>query len=244
MARRGHNAESVTKVRSDGRFNSICDPVRGHDVAETAPFATDSLASPNGVEGTRGLMTGELLIKKVRKQSGFTLVELLIVAIILAVLAAIVIPQFASTTDDAQDSALRANLASIRGAIEFYRQQHNANPSATDSSGGTCTGGTAGTGATKTQAALEEQLTRYTNASGQSCSLTVGGSFQFGPYFKDDALPANPVTGSSVAAIVDDGNLEMVADGAGLGWKYDVTSGKFIANDTNLDSGGQSYDSY
>ena len=36
----------------------------------------------------------------------------------------------------------------------------------------------------------------------------------------------------------------MAADGAGLGWKYDVTSGKFIANDSNLDSAGQRYDSY
>ena len=51
----------------------------------------------------------------VRKQSGFTLVELLIVAIILAILAAIVVPQFASSTDDAIDSALRSNLSGIRG---------------------------------------------------------------------------------------------------------------------------------
>jgi hypothetical protein len=36
----------------------------------------------------------------------------------------------------------------------------------------------------------------------------------------------------------------MQGDGAALGWKYDVTSGKFIANDTNLDSTGVSFDSY
>ena len=40
-----------------------------------------------------------------RRSRGFTLVELLIVAIILAILAAIVVPQFASTTNDAQESA-------------------------------------------------------------------------------------------------------------------------------------------
>ena len=28
------------------------------------------------------------------------------------------------------------------------------------------------------------------------------------------------------------------------GWRYDTTSGKFIADDTNLDSNGTSYDAY
>lgn len=188
-------------------------------------------------------------MKIVRKQGGFTLVELLIVAIILAILAAIVIPQFATTTNDAQESALRSNLAAIRGAIDLYRQQHNGNPAALASTGGTCTGGTAGSGALETQDAFVEQLTRYTNTSGQSCSLTVGGSFPFGPYLREDDIPANPITGSNTIAIVGAGDagagdLEMVGDGAGLGWKFDVTSGKFIANDTNTDSQGVRYDSY
>ena len=188
-------------------------------------------------------------MKHIRKQSGFTLVELLIVAIILAILAAIVVPQFASTTTDAQESALKANLSAVRGAIDLYRQQHNEYPALSASAGGTCTGGTAGTGALETQPAFEQQLGRYTNATGQSCSLTLSGSFQYGPYVKEDALPANPITGSNVLAIVGAGagtagDLEMPADGAGLGWKYDVTSGKFIANDSNLDSGGNRYDSY
>ena len=54
------------------------------------------------------------------RQSGFTLVELLIVAIILAILAAIVVPQFASSTNDARASALRSNVSNIRGAIDLY----------------------------------------------------------------------------------------------------------------------------
>lgn len=177
-----------------------------------------------------------------RRQAGFTLVELLIVAIILAILAAIIIPQFASTTVDAQESALRANVSGLRSAIDLYRQQHGAYPGVNASSGGACTG-TAGTGAAGTQQALQDQLTRYSNAAGQTCSVADPG-YAFGPYLREDTLPANPITGSSVFSIVAVGNLEMAPDGAGLGWKYDTTAGKLIVNDSNLDSQGVAYSTY
>lgn len=182
-------------------------------------------------------------------QRGFTLVELLIVAIILAILAAIVMPQFASTTGDAQEAALKSNLSAIRGAIDLYYQQHGAFPGRNAGTGGTCTGGTAGAGAAETQAAFTEQLTRYSSAGGQTCSRPVGTSFPFGPYLKEDQIPANPVTGSNAVLIVAAadpaaGDLAMQASGAALGWRYDVVSGKFIANDNRTDSAGVRYDSY
>ncbi len=178
-----------------------------------------------------------------KQQSGFTLVELLIVAIILAILAAIIVPQFASTTTDAQESALRANLSAMRSATDLYRQQHNGvYPGVNTAAGGTCSG-TSGTGVGGTQQAIEDQLTRYSNLLGQTCSLPEAG-FAFGPYIQEDVLPANPITGSDVFAIVATGNLEMAADGAGLGWKYDSAAGKIMANDTDLDSAGVAYSTY
>ncbi len=180
--------------------------------------------------------------RSTRRSRGFTLVELLIVAIILAILAAIVVPQFASTTNDAEESALRANLAAVRSALDLYRQQHGEYPGVSASSGGACTG-TAGTGAAGNVQAVIDQLTRYTNQSGQSCSAPDAG-YVFGPYLKEDALPDNPVTNSSAVAIVTSGDLNMAADGAGLGWKYDSTSGKFIANDSNTDGNGDAYATY
>ena len=181
-------------------------------------------------------------------QKGFTLVELLIVAIILAILAAIVVPQFASTTSDAQEAALRSNLSAIRGALALYRQQHGEYPALLPATGGTCSG-TAGTGAEDTRQSIVDQLTRYTNANGQSCTRQDAGSFPFGPYLDGDDLPANPVTGDNAIAIVIDtdaaaGDLGMQGTGAGLGWRYDTTSGKFIANDTDTDSQGTRYDAY
>jgi general secretion pathway protein G len=179
-------------------------------------------------------------------QKGFTLVELLIVAIILAILAAIIVPQFASTTTDAQESALRSDLAALRAAIDLYRQQHGEYPGVNASNGATCIGGTKGTGTAGTALALRDQLVRYSNANGDSCSLQTAGAenFQFGPYLKEDQIPANPITGSAVIEIVTAGDLEMVGTGAGLGWKYDSTNGKYIANDTNNDSANIAYDTY
>ena len=180
---------------------------------------------------------------------GFTLVELLIVAIMLAILAAIIVPQFASTTTEAQESALRSDLAAVRSAIALYRQQHGEHPAASASTGGTCTGGVAGTGVLETQQAFDDHMTRYTDDVGQSCTLKVAGSFPFGPYIKPNKMPVNPITNSNTIVIVGAadaaaGDLTMGGDGAAGGWKYDLTSGKFIANDTNNDSRGVPFDTY
>ncbi len=60
---------------------------------------------------------------KVRK--AFTLVEILIVVVILGILAAIVIPQFTSATQDAQGGNLNAQLQSLQSQIELYKARNN-----------------------------------------------------------------------------------------------------------------------
>lgn len=180
--------------------------------------------------------------KSSKRQSGFTLVELLIVAIILAILAAIIVPQFASTTVDAQESALRANVTAMRSAIDLYRQQHGEYPGVNTAVPVPACTGTAGTGAAGTQQAIEDQLTLYSNAAGGTCSV-AGTTYPFGPYIQEDVLPTNPITNVGVVAIVSTGDLNVPADVAG-GWKYDTVAGKFIVNDSNLDSQGVAYSTY
>ncbi len=51
----------------------------------------------------------------------FTFLEVMIVVVILGVLAAIVIPQFGTATQDARASSLKANLGGVRAAIAGYR---------------------------------------------------------------------------------------------------------------------------
>ncbi len=57
-------------------------------------------------------------------KTGFTLVEILIVVIILGILAAIVIPQFTEASNDARNSALKSDLQTFRSQIELYKIQH------------------------------------------------------------------------------------------------------------------------
>ena len=172
------------------------------------------------------------------KTMGFTLVELLIVVIILAILAAIVVPQFSSSTQDAKISALDSSLSNVRSAIDLYRQQHGAYPglrTAVPAAGcGSATPGV-GTGVSGAQAetALTEQLTLYTDINGGACTV-ADATFKFGPYLRtaDNSMPVNPITEDGSFVISTTGDLAMTsAASPGAGWKYDVKSGKFIADD-------------
>src|SRR5258705_12438425 len=62
--------------------------------------------------------------KTIRKNSAFTLIEILIVVIILGILAAIIIPRFANASKDAKRAALSSQLSSVRAQIQLYIIEH------------------------------------------------------------------------------------------------------------------------
>ena len=174
-------------------------------------------------------------------QKGFTLVELLIVVIILAILAAIVIPQFSSATTDTQEAALDSNLGGLRNAIELYKAQHAAYPGAGASSGGSCTA-TKGTGAAASAQAFIDHLLMYTDASGNACSIG-DTTFKYGPYLRK-AVPNDAITQKGSAA----GDIAVTTGGAPIvptvttgGWAYDTKSGQIVMNSTTNDSKGKAF---
>ncbi len=61
-------------------------------------------------------------------KKAFTLVEVLIVAAIVGILAAIVIPEFQSYAQQAKEAAAKDNLRILRVAIERYAAEHNGIP--------------------------------------------------------------------------------------------------------------------
>ena len=160
------------------------------------------------------------------KRGGFTLVELLIVVIILAILAAIVVPQFATSTDDAKEAALDSTLANIRDVLDLYFAQHGEYPAALPD----------GKTAANTQATFISQLSLYTDADGDSQD-TKDATHTYGPYLKLPQVPKEPMSNSRAIVLISVGSLNMTADaGDPGGWKYDTATGKIIVNHATWDS--------
>ncbi len=107
-----------------------------------------------------------------KARSGFTLVEILIVVIILGILAAIVIPQFSDASSQAKESSCRSVLQTVRSQIQLYKVQHN---DALPGAGG---------------ATFAEAMIGYTDTDGD-----VGDVNDYGPYL--DKLPTNPYDNST-----------------------------------------------
>jgi prepilin-type N-terminal cleavage/methylation domain-containing protein len=167
-----------------------------------------------------------MFLKGSRKQSGFTMVELLIVVIILGVLAAIAIPQFAGNTDDARLSALDTSLSELRNAIEMYYHQHsNVYPGAVKE-----TDGTASANAAAAQTAFLAQLTLYSKADGTT-SAAKDATFPYGPYLKK-GLPKNPYGGlTTILCDIAEDDITAAASSGTFGWKFYTITGRLIAND-------------
>ena len=181
-------------------------------------------------------------------QRGFTLVELLIVVIILAILAAIIIPQFSTATDDAKLAAMDTNLNALRSAIELYRVQHNGKyPGAVAATGATCTVGAAGAGLINAAPAVIEQLTTYTSVLGSSCtaknaSATAVDNTILGPYLRK-GFPTEPIYNSAAIAMQTTGAPLAPAAATG-GWAYDTVSGQIVVNSNATDTNGVVYSAH
>jgi general secretion pathway protein G len=100
-----------------------------------------------------------------RKQSGFTLVEILLVLIIISVMAAMVVPQFAGRGEDARRMAARADIdTNLATALDLYELDMGTYP--------------------KTQDGLKALLERP--------SSSTDADRWNGPYLKKKAIPRDP----------------------------------------------------
>ena len=71
--------------------------------------------------------------KLLRKEGGFTLIELMVVVLIISILVAIAIPVFANASANARVKACKASLRTMDGAIQTYiadNEQAPVNPAA------------------------------------------------------------------------------------------------------------------
>ena len=182
-------------------------------------------------------------------QRGFTLIELLIVVVILAVLAAIVIPQFSISTADAQETALDSNLTLLRSAIDLYKAQHGGKyPGDVAATGATCVAGsTAGSGAASSAIAMTQQLSLYSTSGGATCDAPGGvagtAKADLGPYLRN-GMPADPIKINKTISLFTVTGLPLTASGMAGGWGYDTKSGQIIMNSTANDSKAVPYSTH
>lgn len=65
---------------------------------------------------------------KKNSKAGFTLVELMVVAVIVAILAAVAIPLMMGNKDRAMATEAQAGLGTLRTAMQVYRAEHGSYP--------------------------------------------------------------------------------------------------------------------
>jgi prepilin-type N-terminal cleavage/methylation domain-containing protein len=157
-----------------------------------------------------------------RTRRGFTLVEILIVVLLLAILAAIVLPQFLDAPRQARESNLLDNLSKFRMLVELYRHQHARLPTGDE---------------------FASQMTKPTNFEGE-VGEQRGGEFKYGPYIEQ--MPPNPFTGlRTIRSTTTAADLFPPGDADG-GWWYNETTGRFYADlsDARVNSRGEPYNRY
>ncbi|WMJ05434.1 pilin [Aeromonas veronii] len=116
---------------------------------------------------------------EMKKQSGFTLIELMIVVAIVAILAAVALPAYQTYTEKAKFSEVIAVTGPAKTAYEICVQSTPGTFDATANTGCATQAATAGTGAFKSgSTAIASVGATATAATGVSITATAGSDFK------------------------------------------------------------------
>jgi prepilin-type N-terminal cleavage/methylation domain-containing protein len=164
-----------------------------------------------------------------KRARAFTLVEILIVVVLLAVLAAIVLPSLSKGTTMAKESALASEVGLLRRFVLIYASQH------LEVAPGYPNGNTS---AGPTDAAFRDQAMLSSNASGQTAAVGTPG-FKYGPYLSK--IPANPFNGKDTVEMLANGQAFPAAADDSHGWICKPQTGEIRPDSTGSTVHGVAY---
>jgi type II secretion system protein G len=110
------------------------------------------------------------------KKQGFTLVELLVVVIIIAILAAIAIPKFTNASLRSKEASLKGELKMLRDGVELYKNDIGGYPLA------------------MTDLSATTSPTNYYNPNTSASASIVSGTWK-GPYVSN--VDNDPISNSA-----------------------------------------------
>jgi general secretion pathway protein G len=167
-----------------------------------------------------------------KRARAFTLVEILIVVVLLAILAAIVVPSLSKGTTMARESALASDLGLLRRFILLYESQH------LEVAPGYPNGDTA---AAPTDQAFRGQATLASNAKGQAAAVGTPG-FKYGPYLSK--IPVNPFNNLDTVAMLGNGQAFPAQPDGAHGWMCKPETGEVRADNMGTNTAGTAYYDY
>ena len=154
------------------------------------------------------------------RERGFTLLEIVITAVILLFLASMAVPAFQDTVADADVASTRSMLARLRTAVDFYAFQHQED----------MPGEISGTGVWSAST-FDSHLRLASDVVGSTAVVGTAG-YPFGPYL-NEPIPANPFNELATVTVVQPGGDYLGADDTS-GWVYWAATGAIRANSTEL----------
>jgi general secretion pathway protein G len=165
-----------------------------------------------------------------KRARAFTLVEILIVVVLLAVLAAIVLPSLSKGTTMAKESALASELGLLRRFVLIYASQHlEVAPGYPDGNASAAPAGDT----------FRDQAMLSSNGSGQTAAVGTPG-FKYGPYLSK--IPVNPFNGKDTVEMLANGQAFPAAADDSHGWICKPQTGEIRCDNTGSSAGKPYYD--
>jgi general secretion pathway protein G len=138
------------------------------------------------------------------RRRAFTLVEVMMVIVALAIIAGVVVPQVTTVIDDAKNSAMLRDLRETAMAIERYRMEHGGSPP---------------------DVIQNETLVQLIEKTDVDGNVGAGPEYIYGPYM--EKLPPNALNNVSRVFRVNTAPPPNLS--SRVGWVYHEDSGQIWA---------------